>query len=197
MAVGEMSEAEFIGFLTSGLSSSEHGPGQSLTEQFILSVWTGVIWLRCSRPDERFIPNLRICVFGTKTTEVWAHSIDRSKNWCSYLNGAKLLTLIRSNSAGTGAIERTYGTIPGVNTRDLKLHPTVKPLALVIDAIKDCSRRNEIVLDPFAGSGTTIIAAEKSGRRARGIEIDPLYVDLAIRRWQLLTGKTAHSCECK
>jgi DNA modification methylase len=62
---------------------------------------------------------------------------------------------------------------------------------LVIDAIKDCSRRDDIVLDPFSGSGTTIMAAEKSGRRARAIEFDPLYVDVAIRRWQNFTGKKA------
>ena len=63
--------------------------------------------------------------------------------------------------------------------------------ALVIDAIKDCSRRDDLVLDPFGGSGTTLIAAEKSRRRARLIEIDPAYVDVAIRRWQKLTGGSA------
>lgn len=67
----------------------------------------------------------------------------------------------------------------------------MKPTALVIDAIKDCSHRGDIVLDPFSGSGTTLIAAQKSGRRARAVEIDPLYVDVAIRRWQKLTGKQA------
>jgi DNA modification methylase len=71
------------------------------------------------------------------------------------------------------------------------MHPTVKPVVLVADAIKDCSRRKDIVFDPFVGSGTTIIAAEKTGRFARGIEIDPAYVDVAIRRWQTLTGGTA------
>jgi DNA modification methylase len=75
------------------------------------------------------------------------------------------------------------------------MHPTVKPVALVCDAIKDCSRRGEIVLDPFAGSGTTIIAAEKSGRRAGTIEIDPAYVDVCIRRWQNFTGRTARHAE--
>jgi DNA modification methylase len=74
---------------------------------------------------------------------------------------------------------------------ELEMHPTVKPTALVIDAIKDCSRRGEIVLDAFAGSGTTIMAAHKSRRRARAIELDPLYVDVAIRRWQSYTGQTA------
>jgi DNA modification methylase len=88
-------------------------------------------------------------------------------------------------------------TYAGVNTfragrmDDLSVHPTVKPVALVVDAIKDCSRRGDIVLDPFMGSGTTILAAERVGRRAFGIEIDPLYVDVAIRRWQQFTGQDA------
>jgi DNA modification methylase len=73
----------------------------------------------------------------------------------------------------------------------LAMHPTVKPVVLVADAIKDCSRRKDIVFDPFVGSGTTIIAAEKTGRIARGVEIDPGYVDVAIRRWQTISGGTA------
>jgi 16S rRNA G966 N2-methylase RsmD len=86
---------------------------------------------------------------------------------------------------------------PGISTmragrlEELAMHPTVKPVALVADAIKDCSRRNGIILDPFLGSGTTVIAAERAGRRARGIEIDPGYVDVAIRRWQAYSGKVA------
>ena len=74
---------------------------------------------------------------------------------------------------------------------ELSVHPTVKPVALVADAIRDCSRRGEIVLDPFMGSGTTILAAERVGRRGYGLEIDPLYVDVAIRRWQSFTGRDA------
>lgn len=70
------------------------------------------------------------------------------------------------------------------NRADLALHPTVKPAAMVADAIRDCTKRGAIVLDPFAGSGTVFIAAEKTGRQAYGMEIDPLYVDTAIRRWQ-------------
>jgi DNA modification methylase len=77
--------------------------------------------------------------------------------------------------------------------KQLEMHPTVKPTALVIDALKDCSQRNDIVLDPFGGSGTTLIAAEKSRRKARIIEIDPSYVDVTIRRWQELTkGKASN-----
>jgi DNA modification methylase len=70
----------------------------------------------------------------------------------------------------------------------LALHPTVKPVAMVADAILDCSARGEIVLDAFLGSGTTVIAAERTGRRCYGMEIDPGYVDTTIRRWQALTG---------
>jgi DNA modification methylase len=73
----------------------------------------------------------------------------------------------------------------------LDLHPTVKPIALVSDAILDSTKRNDIVLDPFCGSGTTILAAERTGRHGCGIEIDPLYVDTAIARWERMTGKQA------
>jgi DNA modification methylase len=83
----------------------------------------------------------------------------------------------------------------GVNTlrsgraEELAMHPTVKPVAMVADAIRDCSRRGETVLDPFGGSGTTLIAAEKTGRRARLIEFDPTYCDQTLRRFERLTGK--------
>jgi DNA modification methylase len=71
------------------------------------------------------------------------------------------------------------------------LHPTVKPVAMIADAILDCSARGDIVLDGFLGSGTTVIAAERTGRRCYGIELDPVYVDTIIRRWQGLTGGSA------
>jgi DNA modification methylase len=86
---------------------------------------------------------------------------------------------------------------PGVNTfregrlEDLRAHPTVKPVAMIADAMRDCSRRGDIVLDPFLGSGTTIVAAEQVGRRAFGLEIGPIYADVAIRRWQQLTKRDA------
>ncbi len=71
------------------------------------------------------------------------------------------------------------------------LHPTVKPVAMIADAILDCSARGDIVLDAFLGSGTTVIAAERTGRRCYGLELDPAYVDTTIRRWQALTGGSA------
>jgi DNA modification methylase len=97
----------------------------------------------------------------------------------------------------TGRYRTNVWEYAGVNTfgrgrlEELAMHPTVKPTALVADAIKDCSRRRDLVLDPFAGSGTTIIAAEKTGRRARAVEIDPHYCDVTVRRWQAYAGKSA------
>jgi DNA modification methylase len=75
--------------------------------------------------------------------------------------------------------------------QELHFHPTVKPIALVCDAIRDCTRRNDVVLDTFCGSGTTLLAAERVGRHAVCLEIAPRYVDIAIRRWQAYTGKDA------
>lgn len=97
----------------------------------------------------------------------------------------------------TGRYRTNVWEYAGINSfgsdRDtaLAMHPTVKPVAMVADAIRDCSKRKQIVLDPFAGSGTTVIAAEKTGRHARAIELDPLYCDTIIHRWQIFTGKDA------
>ena len=71
------------------------------------------------------------------------------------------------------------------------MHPTVKPVALIADAMRDCSKRGGLVLDPFMGSGTSLIAAERTERRVSGLELDPLYVDTAVRRWQAFTGEPA------
>ena len=78
----------------------------------------------------------------------------------------------------------------GSRREDLALHPTVKPTALVADAIQDVTRRGDLVLDTFLGSGTTLIAAERTGRRFRGLDIDPAYVDVAVERWAAMTGGT-------
>jgi len=88
---------------------------------------------------------------------------------------------------------------PGLNTLSkqsdegnlLALHPTVKPVALIADALLDCSARGDLVLDGFLGSGSTLIAAERTGRCCYGIELDPIYVDTSIKRWQLYTGDQA------
>lgn len=104
------------------------------------------------------------------------------------------------NNFGLGAGGRNRSNVwryAGVNTfragrmDELKMHPTVKPVAMIADAMRDCSRRGSVVLDAFAGSGTTIIAAEQTRRRAFCLEIDPHYADVAIRRWQKLTKRDA------
>lgn len=79
----------------------------------------------------------------------------------------------------------------GSSRKELEDHPTPKCVAMVADAIRDCSKRGGLILDPFLGGGTTVIAAERTGRIAYGMELDPLYVDLTVRRWQLFTGKQA------
>ena len=105
------------------------------------------------------------------------------------------------NNVRLGAYGRNRTNVwhyPGMNSfagraraAGTDVHPTVKPIRMVADAILDVTSRGDIVLDPFCGSGTTILAAERTGRRAYGIELDPLYVDLAIRRWQTTTGHVA------
>ena len=129
-------------------------------------------------------------------------------------NGANRLSLLR-RSGGQNASQwdgyrlypdgnyATYGyrtnvwdyagisSISATRAEELAMHPTVKPVALVADAIRDCSKRGEIVLDGFGGSGSTLIAAEKTGRLARLIEYEPGYCDVIIQRWQQLTGKQA------
>jgi DNA modification methylase len=104
------------------------------------------------------------------------------------------------NTFGLGQHGRTRSnvwTYPGANSfragrmDDLRMHPTTKPVALIADAMRDCSKRGSIILDAFAGSGTTIMAAEQIGRHAFCLEIDPRYADVAIRRWQRVTGKDA------
>jgi DNA modification methylase len=77
----------------------------------------------------------------------------------------------------------------------LHLHPTVKPIALVADALMDSTKRGDLILDPFLGSGTTLLACERKERQCYGIEIDPLYIDIAIRRWEKMTGQNAHSSD--
>jgi DNA modification methylase len=113
-----------------------------------------------------------------------------------FCKGAKLA--VNNIELGKHGRDRTsVWTYPGANrpgssaNNALALHPTAKPIELVRDAILDVSKRGALVLDPFMGSGTTIIAAETCGRRASGIELDPKYVDVIIRRWEQWTGGEA------
>jgi len=109
---------------------------------------------------------------------------------------------INNVELGTHGRYRTnVWTYAGVNSfgrsrdEDLAMHPTVKPVALVADAILDCSRRKGIVLDVFAGSGTTLVAAERTGRRGYGIELDPRYCDVIVQRMARIAGLEAVHAE--
>ena len=101
-----------------------------------------------------------------------------------------------------GRYRTNVWTYRGANSRssvraeELALHPTVKPVAMIADAIKDVSSRGSIVLDPFGGSGSTLIAAHKTGRRARLVEFDPFYCDRIIRRWELFAKDEAEQIAC-
>jgi hypothetical protein len=102
---------------------------------------------------------------------------------------------IDGHACGLGAMRHRDFVMASEEGNLAALHPTVKPVQMIADAILDCSARSEVVLDSFLGSGTTLIAAERTGRRCFGIEIDPIYVDCAIRRWQAFTGAKARHIE--
>jgi DNA modification methylase len=91
----------------------------------------------------------------------------------------------------------SVNSFKGSRREDLSLHPTVKPSALVADAIQDVTRRGDLVLDLFLGSGTTLVAAERVGRRFLGMDIDPAYVDVAIDRWTNMTSGIPERAENK
>ena len=126
-------------------------------------------------------------------------SLYRSRHELVFVFGRRDEERINNVQLGRHGRNRTnVWNYPGMNSfarrgraRGLDLHPTVKPLAMVADAILDVTTRGEVVLDPFCGSGTTILAAERTGRRGYGIELDPGYVDIAIARWERMTKQVA------
>lgn len=194
MAAGEQSKEEFTEFLktccTHMASFSMNG-----TIQFICMDWRHIDELSAAG-KAAYQTLLNICVWNK--TNGGMGSLYRSKYELVFV--FKVGTAPHINNVQLGQYGRYRTNVwdyAGQNTfhaeRDdtLGMHPTVKPLAMVVDAILDCSNRNGIVLDPFGGSGTTLLAAEKTVRQARLIEYEPLYVDLAIRRWQRHTGQEA------
>ena len=193
-ASGEMSPAQFVDFLSRWMTlASQYSAPGSLNYVFI--DWRGV----------SDVLNAGKKVYSElKNIVVWVKTNGGLGSF--YRSAHELIAVFKNGDAphqnnielGKHGRNRTnVWSYAGVNTfranrmDELAVHPTVKPIALIADAIRDCSRRGDIVLDPFMGSGTTILAAERVGRRAYGLEIDPLYIDVAIRRWQSFTKRDA------
>jgi len=196
MACGEMSRAEFTDFLTTACKRLV-GASRNGSIHFICMDWRHVgELLEAGRDAYDEVKN--ICVWVKDNAGMG--SLYRSQHEFilvfkqgrqSHRNNVQLGQFGRYRSnvwqyAGANSFSRA--TAEG---NLLDLHPTVKPVALVADAIMDCSARGDIVLDPFLGSGTTVIAAERTGRICYGIELDPAYVDTTVRRWQRFTGMRA------
>jgi DNA modification methylase len=193
-ASGEMSRDEFTSFLTSTFSlAAQYSREGSI--HYVCMDWRHLTEALAAGNN----------VYSElKNLVVWAKT---NAGQGSFYRSQHELILVFKNGYGPhqnnielgrhGRSRSNIWTYAGVNTfragrlDELSIHPTVKPVGLVADAMRDCSSRGDIILDPFLGSGTTILAAERVGRRGYGMEIDPLYVDASIRRWQDFTKRDA------
>jgi DNA modification methylase len=193
-ASGEMSKVEFTGFLTDALASVAAIMVDGAVA-YVCMDWRHVEELLAATNAAR-LNQLNLAVW-TKTNAGMG-SLYRSqhelvfvlkKGDAPHINNVELGKHGRSRSN----VWPYRGMTSFGADRDALLgsHPTVKPVALVADAIKDVSRRGDLVFDPFLGSGTTLIAAHRTGRRCYGIELDPAYADVIIRRWESETGRQA------
>jgi DNA modification methylase len=194
MASGEMSVAAFTDFLqlTLGNAAAKARDGAIA---FVCMDWRHMGELQQAGLAV-FSQLKNLCVWNK--TNGGMGTFYRSKHELVFV--FKVGTAPHTNTFGLGESGRYRTNVwdyPGINTlrpdrgQDLAMHPTVKPVALVADALKDCTRRGETVLDPFGGSGTTLIAAERTGRQARLIEFDPVYCDVILRRFERVTGRQA------
>ncbi|WP_423141795.1 site-specific DNA-methyltransferase [Parablastomonas sp. CN1-191] len=193
-ASGEMSRVQFTRFLTDTLGNVAAVMRDGAIA-YVCMDWRHMGELLAA--GEEVFTELKNLVVWNKTNGGMG-AFYRSKHELVFV--FKQGTAEHTNSFGLGQTGRyrtnvwDYAGISSIGadrSDELAMHPTVKPVALIADAIRDCSRRGEIVLDGFAGSGSTLIAAEKTGRSARLIEYDPLYCDTIVRRWESYTGKLA------
>jgi DNA modification methylase len=209
MASGEMSSTEFRNFLRKAMIATRDQSAVGSLAYYFMD-WRHMTEI-LSAGSEAYTELLNLCV--------WAKS---NGGMGSFYRSAHELVFLFKNGTGPhrnniqlgkfGRNRTNVWNYSGANTFSrsgsegnlLALHPTPKPVALIVDAMKDCTARGGLVLDPFLGSGTTVIAAERSGRRCYGLELDPLYVDTIIRRWQrqtkleaihVVTGETFNSRE--
>ena len=200
MASGEMSESEFVEFLSRACSLLADNTFSGALH-FICMDWRHMFeLLTAGRQAYTELKNL--CIWAKDNAGMG--SLYRSQHELIFVFKAGREAHRNNIELGRFGRNRTnLWKYPGANTfarscaegNLLALHPTVKPVAMVADAIMDCSARSDIVLDPFLGSGTTVIAAERTGRRCYGLELDPIYVDTIVRRWQAFTGGNARHAE--
>ena len=198
MGVGEMSREAFTTFLKETL-----GPMASVCRNgaiaFVCMDWRHMGELLAA--GEAVFSELKnVCVWNKSNGGMG--TFYRSKHELVFVFKVGAEPHVNSFGLGDDGRYRTnVWDYPGITSMGVDrsqtqaMHPTVKPTALVADAIRDCSRRGDIVLDAFGGSGTTLVAAEACGRSARLIEFDPLYCDTIVRRYEQLTGKSARLSE--
>lgn len=188
MASGEMSEAQFTGFLQTAFDNmAAHSVDGAI--HFICMDW---------RHMQEVLTAGKAAYSELKNLIVWAKdnggmgTFYRSRHEMIFAYKHGTAAHLNSFELGQNGRYRTnVWQYKGMNTmragrmQELAMHPTVKPVQMIADAIKDVSRRGDIVLDLFGGSGSTLIAAHKTGRRAYLCEIDPIYCDRIIARWEV------------
>lgn len=192
MASGEMSEDAFRAFLKESLGACATASKDGAVH-FICMDWRHIDDLS-QIGAEIYGERLNICVWNKSNAGMG--SLYRSKHEFVIVYRVGSEPHLNNIELGKHGRNRTnvwdyasVNSLAGSRKEDLALHPTVKPTAMVADAIQDVTRRGELVLDVFLGSGTTLLAAERTGRRFRGVEIDPAYVDVALDRWRAMTNK--------
>ncbi len=195
MATGEMSASDFTTFLTSAATSiCRHTlPGALL---YLCMDWRHIGEILAAGVSAG-LALLNVCVWVKPNGGMGSLYRSRHEFIFVFKNG----TEPHQNHVQLGRFGRNRTNVwnyAGANSfarrgtkRGTELHPTAKPVLMVSDAILDCTRRNDIVLDAFLGAGATLLAAERTGRRCYGIELDPLCVDVTIERWQRMTGRKA------
>ena len=194
-AAGEMTTAQFTAFLNEMLGNAATAAKDGAIA-FVCMDWRHLREV-LDAGEAVFSELKNLCVWNKRNGGMG--TFYRSKHELVFV--FKIGTGAHTNTFGLGETGRyrtnvwDYAGISSLGARrmeELSMHPTVKPVALVADAIRDCSRRGDIVLDTFGGSGSTLIAAETCGRQARLIEVDPIYCDTIIRRWESLHRKAGH-----
>lgn len=192
MASGEMAEGEFRDFLAQTLGAAAAVSREGAVH-FVCMDWRHMDDVSAVGRDV-YGERLNLCIWNKSNAGMG--SLYRSKHELVFVY--RVGTVPHSNMVELGRHGRnrtniwdyaSVNSFKGNRRADLDLHPTVKPVGLVADAICDVTRRGDLVLDIFLGSGTTLVAAERTGRHFRGVDIDPAYVDVALARWSAMTGK--------